>query len=111
MKNEELIINELQSELSLEGIKVISLDDLEKKWASHFNYLIQNDFSGMLNLFYRIDISEDKLRRVLRENPDENAGKLITTLVIERLLQKLRSRKEFQSRSESFSNDSDEEKW
>jgi hypothetical protein len=44
-----------------------------------------------------IDVSEDKLRRLLKENPDENAGKMITSLVIERLLQKSNQRISFRN--------------
>jgi hypothetical protein len=109
--DEELTAGELQMELSIEGIKVASLEELKEKWDLYFNYLIQNDFYKMLNLLYKIDIPEDKLRRLLKENPDGNAGTMITSLVIERLWQKIRSRKEYHSKPEGFSNDPAAEKW
>jgi hypothetical protein len=105
------IIGQLQNELPIGENKVNSYEDLKEKWALYFNNLIQHDFPELVNLLYRIDISEEKLRRILKENPDENAGKIITTLVIERLSQKIRSRKEFRSSPDVFSDDPGTEKW
>lgn len=109
--DEEPLTGELQKELSIEGIQTTSFDELKEKLDMYFNDLIQHDFHKLLSLVYRIDVSEDKLRQVLDKNPDENAGKLISTLVIERLSQKIRSRKEFRSNPGSFSNDAGAEKW
>ena len=110
-KEDKLIVSQLQNELLIGEDKVASFEDLNEKWALFFNSLIQNDFPGLVNLFYRIDISEDKLRRILKEDPDENAGKMITSLVIERLLQKIRTRNEFRSKPDAFSGDPAAEKW
>jgi hypothetical protein len=109
--DDESIAGELQNELSMEGIQVTSFDELKEKLDLYFNDLIQHDFYKLLNLMYRVDISEDKLRQILDKNPDENAGKQISMLVIERLSQKIRSRKEFRSNPESSSNDPGAEKW
>jgi hypothetical protein len=108
---DKLIIGQLQNELLIGENEVTSFADLKEKWALYFDSLIQNDFPKLVSLFYRIDISEDKLRRILKENPDENAGKMITSLVIERLLQKIRTRNEFHSKPDVFSDDPGAEKW
>jgi len=108
---DKIIVGQLQNELPIGDNRVDSFEDLRLKWAIYFNYLIHDDFPELLKLFYRIDVSEDKLRRLLKENPDENAGKKITSLVIERLLQKIKSREEFRSKPDSYSGDQDSEKW
>ena len=105
------MVSQLQDELPIGENKIDSFEDLRGKWSTYFNDLIQDDFPKLLMLFYRIDVSEDKLRRLLKENPGENAGKIITTLVIERLLQKIKSREEFRSKPDEYSNDPDVEKW
>jgi|SRR5664279_1173833 len=105
------LISQLQHEMPIVEDQVFSIEDLEKKWAEYFNCLIQNDFPKLVGLFYRIDISETKLRRILKENPDENAGIMIASLVIERLLQKIRSRESFRSKPDVISGDPDAEKW
>ena len=108
---DKLIVSQLQNELLIGEDKVTSFEDLKEKWALYFNSLIQNDFPKLVSLFYMIDISEDKLRRILKENPDENASEMITSLVIERLLQKIRTRNEFRSKPDVFSGDPGAEKW
>jgi hypothetical protein len=105
------VISQLQYELPVGETEILSFEDLVEKWTQYFNDLIQNDFPKLVGLFYRIDISENKLRRILRENPNEDAGKMITSLVIERLLQKIKSREAFRSGPDLFTGDRDAEKW
>ncbi|HEV7783000.1 MAG TPA: hypothetical protein VGO58_17110 [Chitinophagaceae bacterium] len=78
-----------------------------KDLAATINDLIANDFQKLISHLYRMDISEPGLRMLLKEKPDSNAGLLIAELMIERQLQKIKSRKE------SKSNDDipEDEKW
>jgi len=69
-------------------------EKLETMLAEKINYLVVHDFSSLVNILYRIDVSEQKLKILLRENKDENAGKIIAALVIERQLEKIRSRQQ-----------------
>lgn len=72
----------------------ITDEQLEIFLAERINHLIVNDFSTLVHILYRIDVSEKKLKTLLRENTEANAGRIIASLVIERQLQKLRSRQE-----------------
>lgn len=74
------------------------------KWV---NDMIEKDFNGLLNLLYRLDISETKLRKMLEEIQNEDAGKIIAALIIERQLQKIKSKQQFQQEE----NIPDEDKW
>ena len=38
-----------------------------------------------MQLLYRIDVSEEKLKYILQLNPNEDAAKLIAAVIIERL--------------------------
>ena len=38
-----------------------------------------------MQLLYRIDVSEEKLKSILQLNPNEDAAKLIAAVIIERL--------------------------
>jgi hypothetical protein len=49
------------------------------------NDCIQNDFNKLVQLLYRIDVSEEKLKYILQLNPNEDAAKLIAAVIIERL--------------------------
>ena len=69
---------------------------LESKLAIYINELIDKDFNKLVNLLYRIDISEQKLKIALQnEDKTISSGKTIAKLIIERQLQKLEFRKKF----------------
>jgi hypothetical protein len=107
MENEELLITELNKDLQMELAEKISLEEIKKKLAAHLNYLINHNFEKLVSLLYRIDVSESKLRNLLQENKNEDAGSLIAALIIERQLQKIKTRKEFSGKKDS----GDEERW
>ncbi len=64
------------------------------------NDRILHDFNGLLSLLYRLDINEDKLRKMLEDIPNEDAGKIIAALIIERQLQKKKSKELFKQEGE-----------
>jgi hypothetical protein len=107
MKNEQLVraINESMAMVFQEGI---SLDELEMQLSVYINQLIQSDFQKLISLLYRIDVSEPKLKQLLQQNPEEEAGKIIAVLIIERQLQKIKTRQQFGRQQEGFT---EEEKW
>jgi len=86
----------------------ISFDLLKEKLSYHINQLIQTDFQKLVSILYRIDVSEAKLKYLLKENADKDASVIIADLIIERQLQKIKSRQEFSNRDNNMSND---EKW
>jgi len=57
--------------------------------------LILHDFNGLMNLLYRLDVSEDKIRKLLDEMQQEDAGKIIAAIIIERQLQKIKTKQQF----------------
>ncbi|MBC7889965.1 MAG: hypothetical protein H7Z13_18975 [Ferruginibacter sp.] len=107
-----MVNNELVKEIS-KSIAIVlpdgtSLDELQVYLASYINQLIQTDFQQLIMLLYRIDVSETKLKQLLHQYPDEDAGKMIAALVIERQLEKIKTRQQFGRQPDSFT---DEEKW
>jgi hypothetical protein len=85
----------------------ISFDRLKEQLASHINFLIQSDFQKLVSILYKVDIGESKLKHLLKENQGFDAANIITGLIIERQLQKIKSRREYRNNE----NISDEEKW
>jgi hypothetical protein len=85
-----------------------SAGELQQKLAEHINNVINSDFDKLLQLLYRMDIDEMKLRAVLSGHPDRNAGEMIAELMIERQLQKVKSRREFDRRDNNID---ENEKW
>lgn len=108
-KNENVnkIVNELKHvHLELE-VEVYTFSDLQKMLAEHINYLITNNFSRLIFILYRLDISEKKLKQFLMNKTNTAAGDIIAKMIIERQLQKFEARKSFRGNN-LFS---DEEKW
>ena len=84
-------------------------DVLEAQLAEKINELIQRDFGALVQLLYRIDVQEKKLRRILDENNGEDAGLLIARLIMERQWQKIESRQQY--RQEGGAGAEGEERW
>src|SRR5258706_9978588 len=82
----------------------ISLEELKQKLALHINHLINHDFEKLVYYLYRVDVNENKMRQVLEQKEGENAAGLITDLIIEGQLKKIKSRQQFSKRD----NDIDE---
>jgi hypothetical protein len=78
------------------------LDDL----AAEINQLILTNIERLVQLLYRIDVSETKLKTLLKENPDKDAGKLIALLMVERQLQKIKLKSTILE-----NDDCEEERW
>ena len=70
-------------------------EQLRDKLAVAINELINHDFEKLVFHLYRIDVDEARMRALLANRPGENAGGLIAELIIERQLQKLKSRETF----------------
>ena len=101
------VINELQNCGMEIAVHVHSYDQLKPSLSEIINRLIINDFSRLISVLYRLDISEEKLKSLLSFSADVTAGNIIAEMIIERQLQKIESRKKFTSED----NLSDEERW
>jgi len=65
--------------------------------AKEVNEMIAHNFEGLIQILYRLDVSEQKLKAVLAANQQEDAGKLITAVILERLAQREKTRNSFTS--------------
>ncbi|MBK7308740.1 MAG: hypothetical protein IPI88_18140 [Chitinophagaceae bacterium] len=97
MENGELI-KLLNSELSIAIAEKISYSELHTQLSAYINQLIKNDFDKLIAYLYRIDVNEEKLKTLLQQNPGEDAGNIIATLIIERQEQKIKYRKQFSNK-------------
>lgn len=98
----------LESVLSLSSEESLRNKLLFEQLASDINTLIRTDFEKLVNLLYRIDVSEAKLKEMLQTHPDRDAGHIIAQLLIERQVQKIKLRNEF---GKAQGNIADDEKW
>ena len=102
------LIQSLNTELALELPEKISNNELQSLLSDYINNLIKNDFEKLVAYLYRIDVNEQKLKLLLKQNPGEDAGKIIALLIIERQEQKIKTRQQFR---EMNNNTDPEEKW
>ena len=81
---------------------------VKNELSGYLNHLLLNDFSALVQILYRVDVSEQKIRSVLEENKEANAGDLLAELIIERQLQKQQQRNSVQPPDDDIP---DEEQW
>ncbi|MFT3909818.1 MAG: hypothetical protein QM737_10365 [Ferruginibacter sp.] len=91
-----MAINDLIIQSVLDNNDIPSLQEtaLHEKLSTYINHLILNSFDELIYILYRIDVSESKLKSMLKENDKADAGKMIAALIIERQIQKIKSRRE-----------------
>ena len=89
------------------GITLQTQEDFENKLASVIDDLIANDFARLVQILYRLDISEKRLKELLAAQQGRDASIVIARLIIEREKQKIESRKNFRQHDDI----PDNEKW
>jgi hypothetical protein len=83
-------------------------EELLRLLTSHINNMINSNLEQLINLLYRIDVSEQKIREFLANKPGEDAAPLIARLIIERQEQKIKSRQQYTPRDKSID---EEDSW
>ncbi|MBN8859899.1 MAG: hypothetical protein J0H29_15990 [Sphingobacteriales bacterium] len=106
MDEKKEIIQSLSQWVALPDTGQINWEEFEHALQQRINDLILHDFQRLIEILYRVDIDEPGLKVLLKQEKDKDAALIISRLIIERQLQKIRDRKKFNS-----SNYSDEERW
>ena len=86
----------------------MSYQEIHVQLSTYINSLIKDDFDKLITYLYRIDVNEQKLKVLLQQNPNEDAGNIIATLIIERQQQKIKTREQFKQWDDNVD---EEEKW
>ncbi len=89
------IIESVNQSMDMELPNALSLEELRERLATQLNSLANTDFNKLINLLYRLDIDEMKLRKKLSENSGLDAGNIIAEMVLKRQVEKFESRKKF----------------
>lgn len=88
--------------------ELLKLEDLGPGQLAEFiHQLIDKDFSRLVQLLYRLDVSEAKLRSVLLEHPTGDAGEMIAQLILERIAQRDKNKQLFKQQGDI----PEDEKW
>ena len=106
MSKDQILVEEiLTNEFALSA--PITKVDFINHLAIEINRLIQYDFQKLINILYRLDIDEEKLKQMLADYVHDDAGYIIAQLVVERQLQKIKTRRQMR-RDENIN---EEDKW
>jgi hypothetical protein len=89
------------------GLPLAKREELRQQLVDAINYLLVHDFSRLVQVLYRVDVSEAKLKQLLQEQPHADAAVLITDLLIQRQEEKIKTRQAFQSEDDI----PEDEKW
>jgi hypothetical protein len=87
------VIHSLTNALNTDLESVQSYEELQARLAAYLNALINSDFNGLLNLLYRLDVDESKIRVAMKDQKGIDAGLILARIVIERQIKKIETRK------------------
>jgi len=105
-KEDPEIIYQLSQSLEIDLPLEKSSEELKNILAEYLNDLINHDFNKLLRLLYKIDVSEKALKEKLNQQ-NLNGGMIVAEMIIERQLQKIKTKEQFKSNSDIPEN----EKW
>ncbi len=88
------LIEDINQSLEISLPVTISSEEIKEKLTAFINDLINHDFEKLVFYLYRIDVNEAKMKKLLDQRDGENAAGLIADLIIERQIEKIKSRKE-----------------
>lgn len=60
----------------INSMQLVSNEQIRARLMDLINELIQKDFNGLLQLLYRIDVDEMKIRSCLKENKNNDTASL-----------------------------------
>jgi hypothetical protein len=86
----QLINNQVETNFNEE----LSIEALQSSLSIYINDLILNDFAKLFNILYKIDVDEQKLKKILKEDAQKDASIIIASMIIEREMQKFKSREQ-----------------
>jgi len=71
------------------------MEELKSYLANAISELLDKDFNKLLNALYRIDVSEQKVTKILHEAPQKELAAELAAIVIDRQLQKVETRRKY----------------
>ena len=74
-----------------------TLEEFKAYLTDRLAFLLDNKYDTLINILYRIDVSEDKLSRLFGEQNRDYIQAALADLIIERSLQKVRFRQKYKN--------------
>lgn len=70
-------------------------EEQRRALSAYLNHLLLHDFAALVQALYRADVSEERLKSVLKQNPRADAGDLLAELLLQRQQEKIVARQTF----------------
>ena len=83
------------------GLSPSQYDLFRQELIDKINHLLINDFATLVQILYRIDIDEYKLKESLKLNNTEPAAKVIADIMIKRVSNTIETKKHFSNQSKN----------
>ena len=74
-----------------------TLEEFKTYLTNRLAYLLDNKYDTLINILYRIDVSEEKLSELFTEQNRDYIPAALANLIIERSLQKVRFRQKYKN--------------
>lgn len=75
--------------------EVWSEAEIRERLVQAFAYLLDNDISKMMNILYRADVDEEKLKGLLISNSELPSAEVIADAYLRRQKEKIETRKKY----------------
>lgn len=97
MENDRLLIKYLNEDCELGLPADNSFNQVKAALFHRVNLMIDEDPECLIRWLYHLDVDEQKVKLALKQNAGIPSASIITELIIERQLQKIKTRTEFKS--------------
>ena len=95
-ENESTLVSELSNKLEIDLPEKRSLEELKLFLSGYIDHLISNNPDKLVSILSRVDVSEKMLKANL-QNREENASSIMAQMIIERQMEKIKTRERYRS--------------
>jgi len=81
-------------------LTAVQKEEMKYHLIFYINHLLLHDFDKLVQILYRVDVSENKLKEVLQKNPGTDAAIIIADLLIQRQEEKIKTKEAFKSNND-----------
>jgi len=103
-ENESTFISELSDKLEIDLPQKRSMEELKLLLSGYIDHLISNNPDKLVSILSRVDVSEKILKTNL-ENQKENASSIMAQMIIDRQMEKVKTREHYRSSGDIPEND------
>lgn len=86
-------------------LTAIQKAEIKEHLILYINHLLLHDFNKLVQILYRVDVNEQKLKELIKLNQSTDTAIIITELLIQRQEEKVKAREGFEPNNDIPEND------